>query len=67
MSLREEFDQLDIAIHNVSQGINAMEAMTLGLAQARDPYADGLNALYTYLFQADVEVHKHLRTCLNEI
>ena len=67
MSLREDLDKLDTAIHNVSQGINALEAMTLGLVQARDPYADGFNALYIYLFQADMEVHKHLKTCLNEI
>lgn len=67
MSLWENLDDLDIAIQNVSQGINAMEAMTLGLIQAKDPYADGFNALCTYLFQADMEVHKRLTACLNEI
>ena len=67
MSLREDLDNLYIAVQSVSQGINALEAMTMGLAQVKDPYADGFNALSVYLFQADMEVHKHLTACLNEI
>lgn len=67
MSFSKELDDLAIAIQDVSQGINALEAMTLGLAHAKDPYADGFSALHTYLFQADMEVHKHLKTCLSEI
>lgn len=67
MGFCKELDDLAIAIQDVSQGINALGAMTLGLMQAKDPYSDGFNALYTYLFQADMEVHKHLKTCLNEI
>ena len=67
MSLRENLDKLDIAIHDMSQGINALEAMTMGLAQVKDPYADGFNALHIYLFQADMEVHEHLTACLKEI
>lgn len=67
MSLREDMDHLEIAIHEVSQGINAIEAMSLGLSCAKDPYADGFNALSTYLVEADREVHKHLMACLNAI
>ena len=67
MSFSKELDDLEVAIQDVSQGINALGAMTLGLIQAKDPYADGFNALYTYLYQADMEVHKHLKTCLNGI
>ena len=67
MGFNKELDDLTIAIQDVSQGINALEAMTLGLIQARDPYADGFNALYTYLFQADMKVHTHLKTCLDKI
>ena len=67
MSLRENLDKLDIAIHDMSQGINALEAMTMGLAHVKDPYADGFHALQLYLFQADMEVHRYLTACLNEI
>lgn len=64
MSLHEDLDDLEIAIHNVSQGVNAIGVMTLGLMQAHDPYADGFNALYGYLVDADREVQKHLAACL---
>ena len=65
MSLRENLDKLDIAVHDVSQGINAITAMSLGLIQADDPYADGFNALSSYLVEADREVRKYLETCRN--
>lgn len=67
MGFNKELDDLAIAIRDVSQGINALGVMTLGLAQARDPYADGFNALYTYLFQADMNVYTRLKTCLDKI
>ncbi len=67
MSLWENLDNLEIAVQNVSQGINALEAMALGLGQAQDHYAGGLNALYVYLCEADREVHKHLDSCRSEL
>lgn len=67
MSLREDLDNLDIVIHQVSQGINAISAMTLGLLHAQDPYAKCFSALNTYLMEADQEVHKHLAVCLKDI
>ena len=67
MSLHEDLDDLEIAIHNVSQGVNAIGVMTLGLMQAHDPYADGFNALYIYLLDANKELHKHLDACWNAL
>lgn len=67
MSLREDLDNLEIASHKVSQGINALAAMSLGLSRAEDPYAEGFAALYIYLFDADQELHKHLDACLNAL
>lgn len=67
MSLWEDMDNLNTAVQNVSQGINALKAMTLGLLSEKDPYADGFNALSTYLFKADQEVHKYLTTCLKAL
>lgn len=63
MSLREDLDHLSIAAGDISQGVNALGAMALGLSSAKDPYAQGFNALYNYLFDADRELHKHLDAC----
>ena len=67
MSLQEDLDNLEAAIHNLSQGVNALEAMSLGLLSAKDPYAEGLSALSTYLTDADLAVYKHLTACLNAL
>lgn len=63
MGLRENLDHLSIAASDISQGVNALGAMALGLSFAKDPYAQGFNALYNYLFDADKELHKHLEAC----
>lgn len=63
MSLREELDALSTAACDISQGINALEAMAMGLSYAKDPYAQGFNALYNYLFDANQALHKHLDSC----
>ena len=67
MSLREDMDNLDSAIQNVSWGINALGIMSLGLSGAKDPYADGFNALYIYLLDTNKELHKHLDACWNAL
>lgn len=67
MSLKMEMENLRIAIDDVSQCINAMELMAMGLLYAQGSYADGFNALSAYLMEVDREVHKHLTTCLNSI
>ncbi len=67
MSLREDLDQLSTAVCDISQGINALEAMALGLSYAKDPYAKGFNALYNYLFDADQELRKYLDACWNAL
>ena len=63
MSLQENLDHLSTAACDISQGINALEVMALGLFYARDPYAEGFNALYNYLFNANLELRKHLDAC----
>lgn len=67
MSLKIDMDNLEIAINEVSQGINAMELMAMGMLYGQESYADGLNALSAYLTDADREVHKCLAVCLDSI
>ena len=67
MSLREDLDRLSTPISDISQGINALEVMELGLSCAKDPYAEGFNALHNYLFDAGQELQKHLAACWNAL
>lgn len=67
MSLREDLDHLSTAVFDISQGINALEVMALGLSCAKDPYADGFNALHNYLFDANRELRKYLDACMNTL
>ncbi len=67
MSLHEKMLDLDSAVHNLSQGVNVLGLMALGLDQAMDPYADGFNALYSYLKNADQEVRQQLKDCLETV
>ncbi len=67
MSLHEELLELDSAVRNLSQGVNALEVMSLGLSQALDPYADGFSALLNYMLDADQEVRKYMDNCLKAI
>ncbi len=67
MSLREELLDLDTAVYQVSKGISAVEAMTMGLDRTLTPYADGFGAICDYLLQADRELRKHMDACLKAI
>lgn len=67
MSLHEELLKLDTAVHRLSQGVNAVGVMSLGLMQARDPYADGFDVVYGCMVEADREVQKRLDACLKAI
>jgi len=58
---------LDSAIRTLSQGVNALGLMAVGLDQAMDPYADGFNALLTYMEDADQKVRQQLKDCLEAI
>ncbi len=67
MGLHEMLLDLDAAVNRLSRGVCAVQAMSLGLDQAIDPYADGLSAVCEYLIDADREVHRQLELCLNTI
>lgn len=67
MSLHEELLDLETAVYQVSKGINAVEAMTMGLSRTVDPYADGFGAICDYLLQADRDLREHMDNCLKAI
>lgn len=37
--------------------------MAMGLAQVRDPYADGFNSVWHYLIDAEQKLQKRIEQC----
>lgn len=52
-----------LAANHIHDGINAIGIMTMGLAQVRDPYADGFNAVWNYLIDAEQKLQKRIEQC----
>ena len=65
MELQELLIDLEDPISRISGGINAIGIMTMGLTQAADPYAEGFNAVWNYLVDAERDFHKQLMACQN--
>ena len=60
MTYQELIMDLEDPVNRISGGINAIGIMTMGLAQARDPYTDGFNVVWNYL----VDAEQDLRRCI---
>ena len=52
MNIREELIGLDAAVNQVSNGVNAIAAMSRGLDRVDDPYADGFYFISDRLLEA---------------
>lgn len=50
--------ELEEAFERLCWGLNAVELMAMGLEDIRDPYADGLYAVWRYLDEAGEEVRR---------
>lgn len=61
----EAFINLKDAAGRISDGINAVGLMAMGLSMARDPYADGFNAVWNYLTDAERDFQKQIAACLD--
>ena len=60
MTYNEAFLDLQDTAGRISDGINAVGLMAMGLSMARDPYADGFNAVWNYLADADRDFQEQL-------
>ncbi len=58
---------LEEAIGHLSDGLDAVEVMVMGLEQVQDAHAGGLYAVWRYLEGANQEVRRQLDACLNSI
>lgn len=61
----EAFINLKDAAGRISDGINAIGIMSMGLAQAKDPYANGFNAIWNYLVDAERDFQKQITACMD--
>ena len=60
-----QLHDLEEAIQHLSDGLNAIEMMVMGLEQVQDSHTGGFYAVWRYLDEADREVHRYLDACLN--
>lgn len=65
MTYRKLLIDLEGPISRIRGGINAIGIMTLGLAQASDPYADGFNVVWNHLVDAERDFQRRLADCLD--
>ena len=61
MSQERILMDLEEAFGRLSDGLNAVELMVLGLEDVQDPYADGMYVIWRYLDGASEEVRSLLK------
>lgn len=66
MDLTKLYD-LEEAIQHLSDGLDAIEVMAMGLDQVQDAHAGGLFAVWRYLEEANREVRERLDVCLKAV
>jgi len=66
MELREALLNLERPACRINDGINAVGVMAMGLSMAKDPYADGFNAIWNYLVDANQDFQEQLKACFNQ-
>lgn len=67
MELREALLAMEEPARHLNGGINAIGVMSMGLSMAKDPYADGFNAVWNYLINAERDLQKKVHICLELI
>lgn len=58
---------LEEAIQHLSDGLDAIKIMVIGLEQMQDDHAGGLYAVWRYLDEANQEVRERLDVCLKAV
>lgn len=59
-----QLQELEEAVQHLSDGLNAMNIMVMGLEQIQDAHTGGFYAVWRYLDEADREVHRCLDICM---
>jgi len=66
MELQEALMDLEEPVRRINNGINAVGLMAMGLSRAKDPYSDGLNAIWDYLDDANRDFQERFKACLDQ-
>lgn len=67
MELQKALLALEAPARQINDAVNAIGIMVTGLSAEKDPYADGFNAVWNYLFDANQEFQKQVKICLGLI
>ena len=62
-----QLQELEEAVQHLSDGLNAIKIMVMGLEQIQDAHVGGFYAVWRYLDEVDREVHRRLDICLKTV
>ena len=67
MDIQAELQELETAAQRISDGLEAIQIMVLGLDGVGNQYAGALSAIWKYLSDADLELKQCLDACLKAV
>ena len=67
MDIQDQLQELETAAQHISDGLEAIQIMVLGLDSAGSQYAGALSVIWKYLSDADLELKQCLNACLKAV
>ena len=67
MDIREQLMELETTAQHISDGLAAIQVMVVGLDGLGSQYAGALNAVCSYLYDAEQALQKQLALCLRTV
>ena len=67
MDIQSQLMELETAVRHVSDGLNAIEVMVIGMEDMKSQYAGGVYAVWKYLHEANQEVSRLLTAWLEAV
>lgn len=67
MDIRSDLMDLEISARRISDGLDAIQMMVIGLDGAGSGYAGALHAIWDYLSDASRELQAQLAVCLSAV
>ena len=67
MDIQMQLRELEAAAQRISDGLDVIQIMVLGLYGTGSQYAGALSAIWEYLSNADLELKQCLAACLKAV
>jgi len=67
MDIRSDLLELETSAQRISDGLEAIQIMVIGLEGAGSEYAGAFHAIWDYLSDAEQEFQKQLAACLSAV